>query len=236
MKVTIFQAGLVPEKIRDQFPTYGEMIADLIGGEPGQFQFETISLLEGDLVPAIEDVEAIVISGSAFGVYDQTDWMDPLRDLIRAAYESDIPTIGICFGHQLIADALGGTVEKSSKGWGLGRHTYQIQNRPAFMASGPDTQTFSVVHQDQVVVPPRSATVVGGNSFTPNAMLAYENGVAFSLQAHPEFEDSYTKELFDQRKGHAFSVEQGDAAKNEIKGSNHNALLGECFRLLLNVR
>ena len=60
-------------------------------------------------------------------------WLDPLRDFIRKAYANDTPMLGICFGHQIMADALGGDVRKSEKGWGLGRHTYGVKARPGFL-------------------------------------------------------------------------------------------------------
>ena len=230
MKITVFQTGLVPEVLRDQFDGYGLMIADLIDKDRKQFQFEVISVLEGDPVPAIGDVEAIAISGSALGVYDDTDWMDDLRDLIRDAYARKIPMLGICFGHQLIADALGGDVRKSEKGWGLGRQQYEVKHRPEFLDNFPDQLRFSVVHQDQVIHPPASASVVAGNEFAPNAVLAYENGAAFSIQAHPEFDDHYTRELLELRKGEVFPLDQANEALKTLDGNNHNQQAGEVFR------
>ena len=93
-----------------------------------------------------------MITGSPAGVYDAEPWIDPLMDFIRSAAASDVPQVGICFGHQILAEALGGKVIKSEKGWGVGRHTYDVVVCPAFAEEVcPATISAAVSHQDQVV-------------------------------------------------------------------------------------
>ncbi len=111
--------------------------------------------------------------------------------------------LGICFGHQIMADALGGVVTKSEKGWGIGRHTYQVTARPAFMADAPEALSVACSHQDQVIEAPSEAEVILASEFTPNAGLAYRNGAALSFQPHPEFEDDYAQALAEMRRGRA---------------------------------
>ena len=111
--------------------------------------------------------------------------------------------LGICFGHQIMADALGGDVRKSEKGWGLGRHTYRVTNRPGFMADAPGALAVACSHQDQVIVPPTEAEVVLASDFTPNAGLFYRSGKALSFQPHPEFLDDYALALVELRRGRA---------------------------------
>jgi GMP synthase-like glutamine amidotransferase len=111
--------------------------------------------------------------------------------------------LGICFGHQIMADALGGDVRKSEKGWGLGRHIYGVTTRPAHIGGNLPQFAIACSHQDQVIVPPKDATVFMASEFTPNAGLAYGNGAAMSVQPHPEFEDDYTLALAELRRGKA---------------------------------
>jgi GMP synthase-like glutamine amidotransferase len=111
--------------------------------------------------------------------------------------------IGICFGHQIMADALGGDVRKSDKGWGLGRHTYGVRSRLPILGDAPDALAVACSHQDQVIAPPPEAEVFLGSDFTPNAGLVYRNGAAISLQPHPEFADDYTHALAELRRGKA---------------------------------
>ncbi len=127
--------------------------------------------------------------------------MEPLREFIRGAYAQKTPMVGICFGHQIMADALGGDVRKSEKGWGLGRHVYGVTSRPDFLGGTLPEFAIACSHQDQVIVPPDGAEVFLSSNFTPNAGLLYRNGAALSLQPHPEFDDDYTVALAELRRG-----------------------------------
>jgi len=102
-----------------------------------------------------------------------------------------------------MADALGGDVRKSERGWGLGRHVYDVKARPAPI--GGDLPEFAIAcsHQDQVIEPPSDAETFLSSDFTPHAGLMYRNGAAMSLQPHPEFEDDYTLALAELRRGKA---------------------------------
>ena len=144
-----------------------------------------------------------VATGSAAGVYEDHAWLAPLRAFVRGAYAARTPLLGICFGHQIIADALGGEVRKSEKGWGLGRHRYQVKARPGFMGDAPGELAIACSHQDQVIVPPEEAEVILASDFAPNAGLLYRNGAALSFQPHPEFADDYALALTELRRGRA---------------------------------
>src|SRR5690606_31833263 len=135
--------------------------------------------------------------------YEDHVWLEPLRDFIRKAYAAGTPMLGICFGHQIMADALGGEVRKSEKGWGLGRHSYRVTARPDFMADAPESLCVVCSHQDQVIVPPAEAEVILASDFTPNAGLFYRSGKALSFQPHPEFDDTYGLALAELRRGRA---------------------------------
>lgn len=203
MKLTIIQAGDVPAPLRGQFGPYAKMFERMFDQSGQAFSQDVVAVSDGAPFPELGPVEGIVITGSAAGVYDDLPWLDPLRDFIRRAYEARTPMLGICFGHQIMADALGGDVRKSDKGWGLGRHTYAVTSRPGFMRAAPAALSVACSHQDQVIVPPKDAEVILASDFTPNAGLAYRNGAALSFQPHPEFLDDYTIALAELRRGKA---------------------------------
>lgn len=204
MKLTILQTGDVPLPLRDRFGPYPEMFKRMFDTAGQGFDYETVRAHDGAApLPDPSALEGIVITGSAAGVYEDHPWLDPLRDFIRRAYAASTPMLGICFGHQIMADALGGEVRKSEKGWGIGRHVYGVVRRPAFL--GGDQPEFAIAcsHQDQVITPPGEAEVFLSSSFTPNAGLLYRNGRAISLQPHPEFDDEYALALAELRRGKA---------------------------------
>ena len=203
MKLTIIQTGDVPAPLRGQFGPYAKMFERMFDQSGQAFSQDVVAVSDGAPVPELGPVEGIVITGSAAGVYDDLPWLDPLRDFIRRAYEARTPMLGICFGHQIMADALGGDVRKSDKGWGLGRHTYAVTSRPGFMRAAPAALSVACSHQDQVIVPPKDAEVILASDFTPNAGLAYRNGAALSFQPHPEVLDDYTIALAELRRGKA---------------------------------
>ena len=203
MKLTLIQPTDVPGPLRDRFGAYYLMIERMFAGQG--FSFETIQLSTGQQLPDPAKIDATLIMGSAAGVYDtHYEWMDPLRDYIRGAYTARTPMGGICFGHQIMANALGGDVRKSEKGWGLGRHVYQVKSRPAPIR-GSTLPEFAIAcsHQDQVIAPPPDAETFLSSDFTPHAGLVYRNGAAMSLQPHPEFDDEYTLALAELRRGKA---------------------------------
>ncbi|WDR06727.1 type 1 glutamine amidotransferase [Devosia rhodophyticola] len=201
MQITIIQTGQVPPALADTFEPYPQMFEAMFDGTGAHFDFETIAVHEGAPLPDPVGLAAIVITGSSAGVYDDLIWMAPLRQFIRDAYAAGTRMVGICFGHQIMADALGGDVGKSEKGWGLGRHTYAVTNRPDFMADAPQTLAIACSHQDQVKVPPAAARVIMASDFTPNAGLMYENGAALSFQPHPEFDNDFMLALAALRRG-----------------------------------
>ena len=116
---------------------------------------------------------------------------------IRAAYAADKPLVGICFGHQVIAHALGGHAEKWHGGWGLGVYDLALHNTPGWMPSC-DSVKLIHIHQDQVTRLPEGATHLGSTDFCDNASFYIGDNV-FCLQGHPEFERDYTAALMAAR-------------------------------------
>jgi GMP synthase-like glutamine amidotransferase len=203
MKLTIVQTGAVPAPLQAHFIAYPLMFRRMFDQTGMGFSYDDVNAEAGQALPDPADLEGIVITGSPAGVYENHAWLPPLRAFIQAAYAAGTPMLGICFGHQIMADALGGDVRKSDKGWGLGRHSYSVRQRPAFMADAPASLTVACSHQDQVLVPPPEADVILGSDFAPNAGLYYRSGRALSFQPHPEFEDDYARALVELRRGKA---------------------------------
>jgi GMP synthase-like glutamine amidotransferase len=224
VKLTLIQPTDVPGPLRDRFGVYHLMFERFFGG--AGFTFEAVRLSEGAPLPDPATLDATLVMGSGAGVYDtHYPWMDPLRDYIRAAYAAKTPMLGICFGHQIIADALGGDVRKSEKGWGLGRHVYGVKSRPAHIGGTLPEFAIACSHQDQVITPPAEAETFLASDFTPHAGLIYRNGATMSLQPHPEFEDDYAQALAELRRGKA-SDEVVDTALASLSRKSDSREMG----------
>ncbi len=190
MKIGILQTGRTPDELREKYGDYDAMFRRLLGGQG--FEFVTYPVLDGTLPADVHAADGWLITGSKFGVYEDHSWIPPLEDFIRAAYASAVPIVGICFGHQILAQALGGTVEKYSGGWSVGLKDYTLEGFPA----GAQLLAW---HQDQVVEPPADATVAGSSPFCRYAALAYGDK-AYSIQPHPEFNSDFVSDLVAARR------------------------------------
>lgn len=226
MKLTIVETGLPPESLRGEWPDYPEMFEKLLSPHLPGWEFATLSVAKGEAFTDPADLDAILITGAAAGVYDEEPWMDPLMDFIRWTAASQTPQVGICFGHQALAQALGAQVRKSDKGWGIGRHVYDIAARPAWM-DGYDEPTFAlgVSHQDQVETLPPGAEQVAGSTFCPFAALNYPAAPAISFQGHPEYSPEFSCALYGIRKGTRIATELVEAAEDSFAASIDNDLV-----------
>ena len=156
--LTIIETGQAPEGIRADWPSYPAMFETLLAPHLPGWTYQSVALSRGQTLPDPAGLDAILITGSPAGVYDDVPWMTSLMDFIRWAANAQVPQIGICFGHQAIAHALGAKVAKSDKGWGIGRHVYDVIAAPSWMrAPPPDTFSLGVSHQDQVLPLPPGA-------------------------------------------------------------------------------
>lgn len=190
MKVGILEAGQPPASLIAAHGTYADMTARLLGPHACVEHFAAMS---GRLPERPGHCDAYIVTGSPAGVYDAEPWIAPLLEFLRAA-RGRARLVGICFGHQALAQALGGRVEPSAKGWGIGLHRYDVRGRAGWMDADTPV-TAAAFHQDQVVAAPPGARVTLASDFTPFAGLDY--GDAISFQFHPEFGSDFCTALLD---------------------------------------
>ncbi len=187
MKIGILQTGHAPDALLDDFGDYISMFQTLLGQQ--DFTFGDWSVVDGVFPDSINDADGWLITGSKHGAYEDHEWIPPLEDFIREAVTHKVPLVGICFGHQIIAQALGGKVEKYAGGWAVGAQNYD------FMGTSIPMNAW---HQDQVTELPPGATTVARNDFCEHAAILYGDR-AFTVQAHPEFGAKFIEGLINAR-------------------------------------
>ena len=128
MKIAILQTGSTPKKLSKEFTSYPEMISDLLKPFSNEWSIEVFLCTSNKFPQNVNLFDGYIIPGSAYGVYDEEKWIPNLLKLIKEIYNNSIPLVGICFGHQAIAEAIGGKVIKSEKGWGVGFKTTPFTN------------------------------------------------------------------------------------------------------------
>lgn len=187
MLIGILQTGLAPEALVDQSGDYPDMFARLLAGN--DFTFRTYRVLDGEFPASVAECDGWLITGSRFGTYEDHAWIAPLEQFIRDSFAAKVPMVGICFGHQIIAQAMGGKVERYDGGWAVGATDYDF---------GGEHLTLNAWHRDQVSLAPASAKVIATNAFCANAALLYDD-LAFTVQAHPEFRPEFIDGLMKTR-------------------------------------
>lgn len=187
MKIGILQTGHTPDVLKSEFGDYDSLFPALLDGNG--FEFLTFAVVDGIFPAGAQDADGWLITGSRHGAYEDLPWIPKLEELVRDIHGSDKPLIGVCFGHQIIAQALGGTVEKFSGGWAVGRTNYDL---------GGKNVCLNAWHQDQVTVLPEGAQVQGQNEFCQYAMLSYGDQI-WTVQAHPEFSNEFVAGLMRTR-------------------------------------
>lgn len=218
-RIAILRTGAPPPALAERHGDYPAMFRDLLGAG---FETETFDIQAGRW-PDPAAFDAAIITGSSAGVYEADSWIADLLDWIRSA-KGRTKLIGVCFGHQAMAQALGGRVEKVDKGWGVGLHRYDVVSDEPWMEPKAATVAIPVSHQDQVVEKPADARVILSSDFTPFAGLGWGDD-AISMQGHPEFTPAYATELTAGRRDR-IGRDTVDPALESLKAPNDRALVG----------
>lgn len=187
MLIGILQTGRAPDALRPTHGDYPDLFARLLDGYG--FSFRTYPVLDMILPESPAACDGWLITGSRFGAYEGHPWIAPLESFIRAVHAAGVPLVGICFGHQIVAQAMGGKVEKFAGGWSVGRTEYDFSGTKVAL---------NAWHQDQVTVLPPGARVEAASTFCAHAALSYGPKM-FTVQAHPEFHRDFTADMIEKR-------------------------------------
>lgn len=168
------------------FPNDGQKVVQLLQPLRPNWSYEVLPVKDGVLPTSPADFDGYVITGSPASVNDDAlPWVGPLLDFIRAVDAARQPLIGLCFGHQAVARALGGQVARNAAGWGLGTAPTHWQVERPWMQPARSTTTLMAAHNEQVTRMPEGAECLGGSDFCPISSMQIGQHI-WTTQYHPE--------------------------------------------------
>jgi len=202
LKIGIIETGKPSETLAKQFGNYPDMFTSLIGNALPEASFFTKSIVSGEQVGAPDQADGWLITGSRHGAYEPDPWIKNLEVFVQHCIAETIPLVGVCFGHQIIAKAMGGKIHKSNKGWGIGAQKYSVFNKPDWIGDLDDEYYSLAVHQDQILEQPANTTVLSGSDFCEYAALLYGDPAmpsALTVQSHPEITAGFVRQIGEER-------------------------------------
>jgi len=200
-RIGILETGHNAAPLAERFGRFSDAFARWLAVHRDEYpvELDVYRVEEHEFPASVDACDGWIVTGSAAGVYEDHDWLEPTRAFLREAVASRRRVLGVCFGHQLLAQALGGRVEKSDRGWGIGHHSYDVHASEPWMDPALPRVSLLACHQDQVVSVPPGARVLASSAFCEFAMLALDEHV-LTVQAHPEFSPEYAAALYGSRR------------------------------------
>jgi len=213
MKIGILECGHTMPEVEEKHGTFPDMFARLLDGNGFSFASYDVEFMK--FPQSVSECDGWLLTGSKHGAYEAHPFIPPLEEFIRESYAAGVPMVGICFGHQIIAQALGGHVEKFKDGWALGLNEYDFE--------GLGQVKLNAWHQDQVLRLPEGARVLASNDFCANAALVYGDR-ALTVQPHPEFAGPIIGDYVKLRRGTAdYGEDVMDQADARLAEQDSNA-------------
>lgn len=216
MLIGILQSGHFAQRDGAPLRDYSMLYAEMLAGHG--FTFKTWSVVDMEFPDSVTDADGWLISGSRHGTYNELSFIPPLEEFIRKIYAAKVPMVGICFGHQIMAEALGGHSEKFEHGWSVGNVDYRFEDGT--------TLAMNAWHQDQVTTPPPDARTIATSDFCKHAAFAYK-GRAMSVQPHPEFQSRDIEMLLEIRAPGVVPDERIAASKAKLAKPTDNSQMAE---------
>jgi GMP synthase-like glutamine amidotransferase len=194
MKTGLLECDHVLPEFRHIGGDYRDMFPALLPG----LNFVNYDVCNGHFPKNIDECEAWLCTGSRHSVYDEVDWIIQLKEFVKKLYVSQKKFVGVCFGHQMLAEALGGKVEKAASGWCVGVHAFEVIKQEVWMAPFVPTFNLPMSCRDQVVGLPQNSVVLAKSPDCPVGMYRVGERM-LGIQAHPEFPLEYAAALMESR-------------------------------------
>ena len=199
MKIGILNTDIVQLEGAFEFGQYPEMFSKVFWMVEPNIKFRTYEVQFGNYPLEVNECDAYLITGSKASAYEDTPWIHSLKKFIQKLHENKKKLIGICFGHQIVAEALGGSVRESLDGWHVGVDSIFLKKEASQFGSVGDEYNLIFSHKDEVIKLPKNAKLIGGSTTCPNGMFVIENHI-LCTQGHIELDKKFAKIVYDFRK------------------------------------
>ena len=199
MRIGILNTDTIKIEFATKYGQYPAMFSKVLLRADPNLQLSNYEVQTGEYPASIDECDAYLITGSKVSAYDGLPWINELKIFIQSLHSHQKKLIGICFGHQLIAQALGGSVKRAKSGWHVGIHAAKLKQHANFFSN--TDQAFNLIynHQDQVVKMPDNFILLASCTACPIAMYSIADHI-LSFQGHIEFDVKYAKDLLSMRR------------------------------------
>lgn len=225
LQIGILEADDLHPALEDEFVSYGQMFKQLFTGQGIDVACQIFNVVAGQYPDSGQHFDAYLVTGSKADSFANDPWIVTLREYLAERYEKGDVLLGVCFGHQILALVLGGTTQRSAKGWGIGMHRYRLAHKPAWLTQAEDEFQLLISHRDQVTVLPEQATLLASSEFCENAGFVVGQQV-LCFQGHPEFTHEFSRGLLRLRES-IYCPEQFQQAKQSLACEHDGQLVAQ---------
>lgn len=198
MKIGLLLSERV-QQLSGELGCYSSLFLRLFSAYTPQLSLEIYDVRSGIYPKTIHACDGYIGTGSICSVYEQEPWILELSRFLKVLHEKEKKYVGICFGHQIIAQALAGRCERAENGWGLGVRRIEVCKKKRWMEPFLPSCKLIFSHQDQITALPANAEILGRAEHCPCGIIGV--GEHFlGIQAHPEFTPAFALALLDRRR------------------------------------
>ena len=231
LRVGVLECDHVDDRHRTIAGDTVDMLAALLAPHAPGLELVPYDVIGGALPADPRECDGWICPGSRHSVYDELAWIEGLSAFVRGVRDAGVPFVGICFGHQLLAHALGGRVAKATTGWGAGRQTLVVDRPEPWMDPPAGKLALHYMHQDQVEELPPGGVVLGRADHCPVALIRVRDTMV-GIQPHPEFPAAYVDALLAERVARIGDAEVA-AARAGLSQPTDEATVGRWFARVL---
>ena len=221
MRIGLLQCDHVADRFQSIAGDYPQMFGALFERYAPEHTLVPFDVCNDVWPTSLNVCDAYLCTGSRWSVCDDIAWIHTLKQFVRQVRDVGKPFVGICFGHQMMAEALGGQVAKAETGWGAGVHAVEFPQTESWMQPPQASLRLQYMHQDQVLRLPDQAVVIGRSAHCPNAAMRIGTTL-LGVQAHPEFTADYSAALLHDRR-ERIGAERTNAALASLQQATDEA-------------